>query len=190
MEFFKLFLTDYYTEEKTNLLQCITVEHFKFFQKQVDKVLFDVKLPMTLKEETFFRKNKEILRTISQRKFSSFVGYFLGSHINLVKEVIKVTHKNNESHPSDGAGSSGNMEKNQSQDAGTDEESSDTEPSSPESVSYRDEDQEEEDEDENQDNATSSSSYSSNSSTYTTSGGGGGEEEEEGEETCSTESDD
>ena len=137
MEFFKLFLTDHYTEEKINLLQCITAEHYKFFQRQVDKILFDVKLSMTLKEETFFRKNKDILRTISQRKFSSFVGYFLGSNINLVKEVIKVTH--NESHPSHGAGSSGNMEKNQSQDAGTDVESRDTEPSSPESVSYIDE---------------------------------------------------
>lgn len=146
MEFFKLFLTDNFPEEKINLLQCITFEHYTFFQNQVDTILFDEKVLMTSEEEKFFRKNKEILRTISQTNFSDFVGYYLGSHINLVKEVVKVTHKNNEPHSNSGAGSSRNMEKTQPKDARSDEESSDTEPSSPESLSFR-EDEEEEEED-------------------------------------------
>jgi hypothetical protein len=175
MEFFNLFLTDNFPEEKKQLLHCITFDQYKYFQSLIDNILFDDQLFMTTKEDKFFRKNKEILRTISQKKFSSFVGYYLGSHINLLKEVIKVTQKNDEPHSSPGLGASGNMEKSQSKDAGSDEESSDTDPSSPDSDSFRnDEEEEEEDEDQPIDEGEDKDNECS-----TTSSSGGGEEKED-----------
>lgn len=130
MEFFKLFLTENFSEEKRNMLKCITKTQYVYLQSLVDKILYN-KIKISSQDLMKLKKQKEILRTISKKKFSHFLGYYLICHIDVVKNIVKIAFKENESHTSTGVGSSRNMEKTKSKRTRKPKEDSDSEPSSP-----------------------------------------------------------
>ena len=131
MEFFKRFLAEEREEKKIELLQDIAGKHFRFFKQNVDDCLYG-RNRLTKEQYKALLPHKDFLRGISHTRYSTYMGYYLAPNYKIVEDIVRVFLNEDEPNTSNGSGASGNMEKSKPRDAGTSEEDSDSEPSSPE----------------------------------------------------------
>ena len=131
MEFLNTFLAEKNEKKKIELLQDISGKQFRFFKKKVDDMMFG-KTPLTKEQYKDILPHKDFLRGIVYTRYSTYIGYYLAPNYRIVQEILEILLNEDGAHPSNGASTSGNMEKSEPRDAGTSEEDSDSEPSSPE----------------------------------------------------------